>query len=326
MEIGSFSFCILCYNHESYILTHLNSIKYQILNYGKDIDFHLIITDDASKDSSILKIQNWIASNRNLFVNIETIFNSTNQGTCYNTKKIFQVVNTNYFKLTAGDDYYGSSNIFRAVQDNLDFDLLMGLPIRLGNKGLYTSKYEVFNFIASKFIYSNKSLRSRVERVSIINAPNLFYSRSIAKNKEVQNILDEFDVVEDWPLLVKISEILPSLKIKSLNTNFVIYRRTEQSTYLVENKRFVNDHIKVYNRLIFQSNGMFSKILLNNRKFLFQSNLKILKYLLNIAYLIYLIELIINLPKIIREYNSLELNLQEERKHLRGLNSSKIET
>ena len=325
MEIGSFSFCILCYNHESYILTHLNSIKYQILNYGKDIDFHLIIADDASKDNSTLKIQHWIASNRDLFVNIETIFNSTNQGTCFNTKKIFQTINSNYFKLTAGDDYYSSSNIFKAVQDNPGFDLLMGLPIRLGNKGLYISKYEIFNFIASKLIYSNKSLRNSVERVSIINAPNLFYSRSIAKNREVQNILDEFDVVEDWPLLVRISEMLPSIKIISLNTNFVIYRRTEQSTYLVENKRFVSDHIKVYDRLIIQSNSFFSKILLKNRKFLFLSHLRILKYFLNIAYLIYLKELIINISVIIKEYNSLKLNLEEERKHFRELNSMEIE-
>ena len=33
-----FTFCVLAYNHSQFIVEHLESIKLQVLNYGKNID------------------------------------------------------------------------------------------------------------------------------------------------------------------------------------------------------------------------------------------------------------------------------------------------
>ena len=47
-----YSFGILCYNHEWCILELLESIKYQIQNYGDNIEVFLYLSDDASQDKT----------------------------------------------------------------------------------------------------------------------------------------------------------------------------------------------------------------------------------------------------------------------------------
>ena len=43
----SFAFLVLAYNHELFIIDHLESIKFQILTYGKGLEIDLIINDDC---------------------------------------------------------------------------------------------------------------------------------------------------------------------------------------------------------------------------------------------------------------------------------------
>ena len=47
--IKEFTFCVLAYNHSQFILDHLESIKFQVLNYGKNIECSLIINDELVK-------------------------------------------------------------------------------------------------------------------------------------------------------------------------------------------------------------------------------------------------------------------------------------
>ncbi len=45
---NSFTFLTVAYNHEKFILEHLESIRYLMNNYGDGIDVSIIINDDCS--------------------------------------------------------------------------------------------------------------------------------------------------------------------------------------------------------------------------------------------------------------------------------------
>ena len=249
-KVKDFTFCVLSYNHSKYILTHLESIKYQVITFGEGINCHLIITEDSSTDNTLSLIKDWISRNQSIFISINLIVNSVNQGTCNCTKRILQSLKTNSFKLTAGDDYYSKNNIFEFFSSFSDFDLLSGLPLRMTNEKVYYSFFEVINYLLSNYIYNKNTLIDRLSNVSIINAPNLFYSGDIVKKPEVYEILESFDVVEDLPLQISIAQHKKNSKLISTLIPLVIYRRTTNSTYIIENKRFNDDQINAFNLLI----------------------------------------------------------------------------
>ena len=45
---NGFTFLTVAYNHEKFILEHLESIRYLVNNYGDGIDVSIIINDDCS--------------------------------------------------------------------------------------------------------------------------------------------------------------------------------------------------------------------------------------------------------------------------------------
>ena len=66
MVVNNFSFLVFTYNHEKYIVDHLESIKYQIENYGIAIDVDLLINDDGSSDQTVHIVDSWINENQSL--------------------------------------------------------------------------------------------------------------------------------------------------------------------------------------------------------------------------------------------------------------------
>lgn len=321
-RLSEFTFAILCYNHSDYIVIHLESIKYQILTYGKGIKCNLIITDDHSRDDSVKKIERWLLLNQEIFNSILILKNPINRGTCYCTKVILKNLNTQYFKLTAGDDFYSSSNIFDFVNKEPHFDLLSGLPLRMKNEKIYLSKFEIICYLASEHIYKTSSLIKRLSNVSIINAPNLFYAGPLVKKTEVQSILDDFDVTEDLPLQIAIAENKPKAKLISKKTPIVIYRRTDQSTYLVVNDRFTKDQIKAFDLLLEiqrKQKNYLLYLLLIIRKFLFSRKNRFLKIFVNPTYYIFLLKSIFYFPKIILDLNGINNSILKEQAHFNEL-------
>ncbi len=312
--LKEFTFCVLAYNHEGYIVEHLESIKYQILNYGGDIDFSLILNDDCSLDTTVELIEDWVFKNKYLFRNVVNLFNGKNVGTCQSVINISKFITTRYCKITAGDDVYTKNNIFDLIEDNPDYSLLSGMPVRLINGEIGISFFEVFNYFASHYIYKDKSLLFRLSNLSVINAPNLFYSTNYLKKDNVLHFLKNFDVVEDWPLQVSIAKKDIKSNIISTKSPIVFYRRTLGSTYLVENERFVNDQMKMFDFLIdfYKNKGDFFQVmLLKNRKFLFSRKGSSFKVIFNLSYYVYFAKIFFHVPKIIKDYRSIKLDLLE---------------
>ena len=118
MKISKFTFAILAYNQANIIGETLESIKYQIEKYGDNRIFKIIVTDDFSKDNTLLTVRKWIEKNGGLFKEVKILTNQSNMGTVYNYNRIMENIDEESFKVIAGDDLIGPNNIFEVIENN----------------------------------------------------------------------------------------------------------------------------------------------------------------------------------------------------------------
>jgi len=307
---NSFSFLVLAYNHEKFIIDHLESIKYQVQKHGTKIVVDLLISDDNSTDRTVEYIDTWIKSNYNLFNRIKKNFNDFNSGTCLCTSKLILDVETETFKLTAGDDIYSFENIFEASYFDNSIAFLGGFQLNIEDDILKKDFISKFLIISSQEVYSNKKINSRFINFSYNNAPNLFYNLHCIQDIRVIQYLNKFDVTEDWPIQIAISRFFSQKKYKYLNKVFVYYRRTSSSTYLVASSRFNKDRIKIFEDLIKNNSNYFSKLRLMNKVVCFKVKNKIISRLINIDLYLFFVNALLHFPTII--YKILFINLRKE--------------
>ena len=101
-----FTFIVITYNQEQYVVEHLNSIKNLIELYGKDMSIDLVHADDKSRDGTVEVVRKWLDQNRDLFRNVTVIEREKNVGTIRNIKSAIEATKTEQFKFLAGDDKY----------------------------------------------------------------------------------------------------------------------------------------------------------------------------------------------------------------------------
>ena len=303
-----FSFCILAFNHEDYIKEHLNSILFQVVNYGQNIEIDLIITDDFSSDKTVDLIDDFININSSYFSSISFIKNKINKGTAKCVLILESYLKTNAFKITAGDDVYGPHNIFEFYSSNYDGNLLSGYPIRLINGKLKFNQFELFNFIASDVIYKNSKLVDRLSSFSLANAPNCFYPRFLLADSFVKKNLEKFDVIEDASLQFAGAIRFPEIKLKTFYKPIVFYRRTDNSAYLTAPHRFKKDQLRLIDLMLcyYKSNGnLYSIIKLYKRKWLFNIKNKYIRWVFSIDGYRYSWNIIMNIIPILNVYKKL---------------------
>ena len=73
MKSKMFTFVVTCYNQAEVVRDALESIKFQIENFGKGQKFQMIVTDDGSKDESRKVIRQWISDNEGLFAKTDKL-------------------------------------------------------------------------------------------------------------------------------------------------------------------------------------------------------------------------------------------------------------
>ncbi|AXH14464.1 glycosyltransferase, family 2 [Malaciobacter mytili LMG 24559] len=320
--MDKFSFIVISYNHEKYILEHLESIKYQIINFGKDISCNLIIADDGSKDKTVELSKFWLDKNANLFNKINVIADGVNRGTCKNLSLALKYLETDKCKLTAGDDVYSCENLFVEFEKINDVDILSGLPINFIDGKMIDSTFDIFNLYATNIIYKNSNYNDRLKRINFFNAPSIVYNVNALRNNEVINFMEKFLVTEDYPLHIKMSETYSPLKFKQIDKIFIYYRRTNNSTYIIKNDVFSNDKIAIFKYLINNEKRFLNKIFLKNRLFCFNLSNKYLKRLLNLNIYIYGVQILFNFYSIYKKFKSIDIDYDKYQKHYDLLSSN----
>tara|TARA_B100000963_G_scaffold361702_1_gene398807 strand:+ start:6905 stop:7912 length:1008 start_codon:yes stop_codon:yes gene_type:complete len=311
----SFAFMVLTYNHEDYILEHLESIKYLINSFSKNIDVDIIINDDCSKDDTCYLIDQWLKINKDLFRYTETIYNRTNLGTCESVKNLISKLKADNCKLTAGDDVYSYENIFELSMFKSDIAMLSGRALFLYGDNLMFDRASNILATATQIIYKKDSLLHRFKHFSYNNAPNILYSRNCLTNSEVLLHLDQFDVIEDWPLQIAIARQFPILKFELIDKVLVYYRRTQGSIFIVANDRFKKDKESIYNDLIKKEQNLIERIRLTSRKLCFKTDNRVINKLLNLDFYLFGISFLLNLFKIFQKEKTLAISVDPHQKH-----------
>ena len=247
-----FTFGILTYNQEKYIVQCLESIKYQINAYGKDVKFNIVISDDCSSDRTIEISTLWIEKNKKLFHGIKIIKNKNNMGIVGNTIQIHKNINTLNFHIMAGDDLYTNLNIFDVLKLNRGYFYLT--PICL-LKGEIITKVDLRfeNFFLTEESHLKDKLLEYLSFENVIAAPGVFYDYTLV-DEGMYAALDAFKWIEDVPMwlyflkkkqsFVKLS-FYPHVIYRAdtgISTNEVHIRRKE----FLEEERYLKETIFIH--------------------------------------------------------------------------------
>ena len=130
------SFGICTYNAEDYILDALESIRYQIENYGEGHKVYLAISDDASTDHTTELVQKWFDRYKDLFAGgCQLIISDVNRGISHNFVALMKHIHTEYFKMFSGDDIISSHNIFDQIEKADPECMTFFFPIHFTEEG-----------------------------------------------------------------------------------------------------------------------------------------------------------------------------------------------
>lgn len=269
-----FTFLILTYNHEDYIIQNLESIKYQIINYGKQYRYQLILSDDASKDETKKVVRYWISQNDKLFEFIDINFNNINLGICKNLIKAIRLIKGDYVKFMAGDDLFASESIFNFV-DYLDkYDLVMGIPLQFKNNRIdYDGETEraMMQHISTELFYEKDPFNKRIKRSAFLNAPCVFFRSKLLQNEKIIEFVNESKVIDDHSMWLKMAFENENLKYKFIPKIVLLYRRTEGSAYIIKKNEFYYDRIKLFEYVIKTDNNLLTKLIQYNKMYCFKS-------------------------------------------------------
>jgi glycosyltransferase involved in cell wall biosynthesis len=298
------TFAVLAFNHSKYILDHLNSLKFLIKKF-KYNSIELIISDDASSDNTVEIVDKWLAINKNCFNKVVKLYNEKNIGTVQSCINIINNTNTKFIKITAGDDLYCVTDIAEIITQYSDYEIISGLPVYLRGQTISRDKFSDFIHISSSIVYEPNK---RAYCLSATNAPNLIYKTNFLKkiidSKHVNNVT----YVEDFLFYALASKF--NFKFMQLDFPLVIYRRTDQSAYLIKSNQINNDMNYIFTILRNEAN-LFYKLLIVSKQMLYNIRPFFLKYFLNIAFYYYFYLVIRNFFLILRSFNAILINIDE---------------
>ena len=217
-----FTFGMLTYNQESYVFEHLESIKYQILNCGKDVKVYFVLSDDASKDNTVKYVQMWLDTNKELFAGIKIVAKESNNGIVSNFLTILDNIHTSNYKILAGDDLYYKNNVFELAKHSnfvitptiyFDGDSIIKGKKRDRHKILlfHQEKGKLKEYLAKRLRYSN-----------CIDAPGVFLNYDLLD----QGLFDElrnYQWIEDAPMWNYLFN-KKKIDVKVLQEPYILYR------------------------------------------------------------------------------------------------------
>ncbi len=223
LKVNEFSFCTLTYNQSDYIVLHLESIKFQILNFGKGIGFHFLLFDDCSLDNTCDIVEKWLDENDSLFIDYRIFRSETNNGTVKNYVKMLRNVQTKWFKVLAGDDFYYKNSIFDTIGDS---NMIISPSLLIDDK--YNVLQTNLRFYRKMAVLKDfkkllKSyLKNQYKLSGCISAPGVIFS-SVLIDNGLFSSLEPFTLIEDAPL----TNYLLNKKdtcIKFIETPLTVYR------------------------------------------------------------------------------------------------------
>ncbi len=193
--VNEFTFIVLAYNHEDYIVDHLESMKSIIEKYAEGVSVDLIVSDDCSKDDTVNLAKQWIEKNKALFRNSRILVQEENKGIINSIFESVQYSSTRYGKYLAGDDLYGDENIFDLIEDAL---VLTPVAAFGGDEVIRNGFGERFKYLLT---CKNQRDFSRIMKIdNFIPAPGAFFPLDYLRDQGLKEFLKGFRNIEDYPM------------------------------------------------------------------------------------------------------------------------------
>lgn len=306
-----FTFVVITYNHEAYVLEHLESIAFQIREYGQGYSFQLIVADDASKDQTLALVRHWLDQHTGLFADVQIHTQATNQGTCHNYTKVWPHVLGDLCKLTAGDDVYSCENLLAEWRRLQGYDMSSGYPLHLIDGHLTWPAFFNLNMVASNRIYRRGDYMKRLLGVSFSHTPSIMFSTQVLRDDVIRDFVRQFAVTEDYPMHVKMAEHFSPLSFSQSPLVQIYYRRTSGSTYLVRSANFDKDKLEIFGYLRDHVARGFEQLLMRNRIYCYRQTSRWKRRLLNLNYLVYGARAALHGLGILRDYGRLKPELEK---------------
>lgn len=227
--MDKFTFAIVTYNHENYILECLESIKYQVLHYGRGIDVSVIISDDSSKDNTRFLVKKWFKQNREYFAELVLLEAERNQGILKNVRKLMDAVSTDLFKIMSGDDLLALDDVIHLMEYRSPNTLAVTIPVFLEER---TISIEAFWF-AKQFYYMRKK-RSHDYDLHKQECGNYFFTPTLGEHKSLYDLYfkgtcTKYNYFDDDPKYHTIIKNNKDLSVEFVDLMTVIYRKNPHS-------------------------------------------------------------------------------------------------
>lgn len=266
----TYVFGILTYHQEQYIVETLESIKYQKIEYGKDLEVSLIITDDASKDRTVPVLKEWIQKNRSYFKNVDVIVNEKNQGIVPNFCKIVQMIDTEkeYLKIIAGDDLISHKNVFAEYDDLNDRKLKTYFRVELcDGKISYREKYLIEFYYHMTHNQAGRAYNLKYfKRGRYLHTPSTLYTKQLFLDAACEKNLEGYRLYEDDPMWYSMIKNIKDLEIEFVPQGMVLYRMHNQSVSNAPNPIFQKDKNRLREQYLAETKGL-EKLYLLVRKY-----------------------------------------------------------
>ena len=247
MKEGTFSIVVLTYNQAHIVTETLDSIYNQTFR-----NIELIISDDASKDSTQEVIKHWLQEHNDRFLNVIVNFNVENLGIVKNHGTALKLANGEFVKPIAGDDILLPDAIEKMHNFLLDNSQARFCASKI--KTFYTNNGERIFFdelpnrkLVNKIINSDADEQFRlICQENFVPAPGTFFRKNIFDDYGYFN--EGIKTIEDWPKWLQF--LLNGEKLYLLNEYTVLYRvhknSVSASALRSGNTIFYKDILNIY--------------------------------------------------------------------------------
>jgi glycosyltransferase involved in cell wall biosynthesis len=311
----SITFVVLTYNHAGYALEHLESIAHLVRKFDQTERHDLVISDDASQDTTVLEVSRWLEENRNLFRNVTTYFGSVNVGTCKSFLRATENIRTGYVKATGGDDLFSEEDIFSEICRLGDADIIGSQPLVLIGDVLYRFEKSSVIYALANAVYADRPFRDQLIGHGSIFTPGLIYSATLISDKRVRDFVSSCVLVEDLPSWIAISEYYPTVQYQVSKAHLVYYRRTLGSAYLIAKSPVFVDSLRCRQYLLDTETRPFSRLLIRNRIWRMTRCPPRLKSFCDFGRLVFSLKLMMHLPSAINNVRLLFVSLGKHKRH-----------
>lgn len=206
------SVVVVTYNSSRFVLETLESIFRQTHS-----DIELIVSDDCSKDNTLLICKQWVEEHKNRFTKAEVIQTPKNGGICKNYNFALQHTKGEWIKYIAGDDILEDNCIERFVANiKPDIFLYTCITKHLQNETGEVSLYNTRIPNASAW----RQARFMLKYLYGINGPTVFVERNHLK--ALGGFEEKYPMIEDWPIAIRFATA--GMRIGIVNEPLVQWR------------------------------------------------------------------------------------------------------